>query len=279
MLPFITLLLQIATPAEAAWPEDVTLSAMAEYKGVATIAPLTDDYRDLIGELGTAVANKPIAAPRTLGAYGFDVSMDNSFAFTKAKGDDANPSPWQRAHADNDPMPFIFAPSLTVRKGLPLSFEVGASMSWLGGSRQGSFSGFVRAAIVEGYKPFPDVTVQVGYSGYVGNDELELGVMDLGISVGSSYAYGASPGMRHGLFMPYANFTLLRVSAHPILDDATTSTIGAVRYTSKDGEGPILLPRAGVGIMVTSNNVAFRVAIAWAPATIATLTTGMGFSF
>ena len=68
-------LLALALPAtaHAAWPDDVSLSALGTVQGqpVADTAASRAAYETVVRELGTAIANQPMAPAETLGLSGF----------------------------------------------------------------------------------------------------------------------------------------------------------------------------------------------------------------
>ncbi|MEZ4318709.1 MAG: hypothetical protein R3F61_14440 [Myxococcota bacterium] len=273
----------LASGALAAWPEDPSISNMVEHDGVKVVDPavLSADYESLVAELGTAVANKQVLPASTTGTYGFEFALSNTLVFVDAIERDSEISPWDRAVADEDSEPYLFIPTFSARKGLPLSTEIGGSIGWIGLTRTGVASVFGRVALVEGYKPLPDLTLHVGYSGYIGNDEIELGVMDMGVTLGSQFAVGSSPGMNTGRLEPFVNFTMLRVSASPTVDTRTLETVGAATYRRGDPNAlkPIALPQVAAGLQITNGNVHFRLAASWAWQTLPTGTVGMGFTF
>ena len=250
--------------AQAAWPNDITLSKMTEHGGLRVVDTdlLGADYQTLVAELGTAIANKPLAPAETLGASGFDFSFSNSFVFVLAHRNDGTPSPWERAHENEDPSAYLLVPTISARKGLPFSLEAGANLSWIAMSRNGSFGGYGRLSIVEGYKPAPDLTIQIGYAGYVGNDEIEVGVMDMGVTLGSTFAFGTFPGINSSQFSPYLNFTLLRITAAPLIDEAMATKISAAAISGKDA---ITLPQVAGGFQITNGTFLMRILGAWAP--------------
>lgn len=275
--------------AQAAWPEDVDLPSMLDQDGEPVVdrEVLGKSFRQLVMELGTMVSNKPSTPADTLGIYGFEVDLSNQFVLTEARDRKGQPSPWARAHRDENSAPYHLLPTLSVRKGLPLSTEVGGSIGWIGGSSQGFAGGWGRVAILEGYKPLPDISLKAGYSGYVGNDDLDCGVLDLSATIGSTFAVGALPGINTGQISPWFTFTTLRVSANPTLDPAVANDIGALRYArtkagDEDDENtapPIALPEFGFGTQFTAGNAHLKIAAAWAPATVPTVSTGFGFTF
>lgn len=278
-----TPMLMLSTPAMARWPEDVTLSAMLDHNGQRITAPVSDDYRQLITELGTAISNKPISPAGTLGAFGFDFSLQNAFVFTSARGTPTDPSPWERAAPDEDPSPWMFVPTFTARKGFAASFEFGTTAGWVGMHRQGVFGAFGRLGVIEGYKPYPDLTVQMGYSGYIGNVELDMGVLDFSVRLGQNYAFGAFPEINTAQFEPYLDYSLLRITAAPRLDPAVAQAIGATRYYSfgqaDDAEPAIGVHRFAAGFQVTNGTVHFRAAGMYAVGSVPSVTVGMGFTY
>lgn len=283
-------MLTLCTVALAAYPEDPSLSAMTEHEGVRIVDSdlLNAEYTQLVAELGTTVANQAVLPASTTGTYGFEFSATTTFVITdgRARSGPTNAagqpiSPWDRAVDDEDAEPYLFVPTFHARKGLPLSTEVGGSVGWVGLTRTGTASIYGRVAIVEGYKPIPDLTLQIGYAGYIGNEELELGVMDMGVTIGTQLPIGAAPKLNTGRFEPWANFTLLRVSAQPTADISTLEALAAQSFRGSDPNGskPIAIPRIAAGFQITSGNVHFRLAGSWAWKTLPTATAGMGFTF
>lgn len=269
------------TTALAGLPGDPTLSGLTEHGGVRVVDGelLADTWRDLVMELGTAVAPQPIPSATT-GIYGFEFAVSSTFVLTEAKSRDSRITPWDRAVADEEADPFLAIPTFSVRKGLPASGEIGGRIGWIAGSRTGLGSVYGRLAVFENYKPIPDVTLRIGYTGYTGNDEIDLSVFDAGVTVGTRFGIGQG-GLNNGRFEPFASFDLLRVSATPTVDDELLAEIGAVTYRN-GGTGaqlPLAVPRIGGGFQVTSGVAHFRVAGAWSWATLPTLDVGMGFTF
>ena len=268
------LALVLTTIAWGAWPQDVSLSGMAEHDGAPVV--LDGEYLDLIEELGAAVAHKPLAPAETLGTLGFAVGVSTTFMFVDGESEDGEPTIWERARTDETASSYLFLPQLSVRKGLPFSLEVGVDAAWMGMSRQGVFGGQVRAALVEGYKPWPDLTARLGYSGYVGNEELELGVLDVGATFGSTFAFGSFPGIRSAQFSPYLDYAMLRIAASPRVDADVAAAVGAVELTGSDAR---ILHQLGVGFQITNGTVVGRLAGTWIPGLVSSLTFGMGFDY
>ncbi|MCA9488700.1 MAG: hypothetical protein KC621_02220 [Myxococcales bacterium] len=281
----VPVLLAISSPAWASWPEDIDLYSMLDQDGEPVVDRelLGNSYRQLVMELGTMVSNKPVTPAETLGLDGFDVDISNQFILTEATDRKGEPSPWTRAHADENSAPYHMIPTFSVRKGLPLSTEIGGSMGWIGGSSTGVVGGFARVAVFEGYRPLPDISLKLGYSGYVGNDQLDCGALDLSATIGTTAPVGRLPGVNSGQISPWFTFTTLRVSANATIDQDVETDIGALRYAknTKDEQGAaaIAIPEFGGGVQFVSNGAHLRLAASWAPATIPVIVSGFGFTF
>lgn len=285
--PLAVPVLLLSAPAWASWPEDVDLYSMTEQEGVPQVDTeiLGESYRQLVMELGTMVSNKPVTPADTLGSDGFDVDVSTQFVLTEARDRLGEPSPWMRAHADEASAPYHLIPTVGVRKGLPMSTEIGGSMGWIGGSSTGVVGGFARVAILEGAQPLPDVSLKIGYSGYVGNDQLDCGALDLSATIGTTRPVGRLPGVNSGQISPWFTFTTLRVSANATIDEDVEDRIGAIRYAKKTEEGEenqaaaIPLPMFGGGVQFVSGGAHLRLAVSWAPATVPVVVSGFGFTF
>lgn len=272
--------LLLSAPALGAVPEDISPSLMGAYQSVQLQGTQTEAWVQLVEELGAGIANKGFAPAETLGAMGFDLSGGSSFVFHRP-GDDDAPSPWETSHPAGDPGRVLSVPHLAMRKGLPYSLEVGLDFGWLAMSRQGSFGGYTRVSPWEGYKPWPDLTFQLGYAGYVGNDEFDLSVMDLGASIGSTYAFGSMPGLRSAQFSPWFSTSLLSVRANPTFDPELEELLGVVPIGT-DADNALAastLFRLGAGFQITNGTFFIRLLGTWVPGALPVGTLGMGFSY
>jgi hypothetical protein len=278
VLAEVVLLVLSTVTALAAWPEDPTLSGLTEHEGIVVVDNdlLSNTYRDLVMEIGTGIATQPMPSATT-GIYGFEIALSSSVLFTEGKLRDERITPWDRAVADENASPALAMPTLAVRKGLPASGEIGAQFGWVAGSGTGMGSIYGRLAVIENYKPLPDVTLRLGYSGYIGNDELDVSVFEAGVTVGSRFGIGTG-GMNNGRFEPFASFDLLRVSARPTVDPELVGQVGAVTFqnNAQNASLPLAVPRVGAGFQITSGVIHFRVAGSWSWLTLPMANVGMG---
>lgn len=274
-----------AAPAYAAWPDDVSLGALATANGeAASVNASREAYKTVVRELGTSIANKPVAPAHTLGLTGFDVMLTSGLGFVDAMANnDANPAPWERVHPDQDPSHVMWTPGLAVRKGLPLSLEVGANLQYIAFSRQAVLGGYGRWGLVEGYRQYPDVTIQVGYSSYIGNDELELGVMDGSLSIGYDLPFGRKAGFNDASFSPYGGVGVLWINAAPQLssDEQAALGVGPVSgFGGKPGFQEGFRPATvHFGFQLRSGDVKLMASTSIAPRSITTLNAGFGYVY
>ncbi len=277
----------LSSQALAAPPEDVSLSSMSTYRGVPVVDPvvLGDAYELVVKQLGVAVGTRVPSPAHTLGASGFELAVENTFGFNQStRAPDGAVPAWARVHEDEDPAAFLNALGVSMRKGLPFSTEIGIGARWLVNSHQAVISGWGRIGLVENWRPWPDISVHVGYHHYVGNPELQLGTWETGITVGTSLPFGANPKVRQASFSPFADFNLLTVAAAPTIDPELASEIGAVAYGRHVPAGiastkALVIPQLQGGFEIKGGGVFFRFAGGWAFGTMATANAAFGFAF
>lgn len=276
--------------SRAALADDVSILAMDEFEGASTEALGGDDYvvtgyQTLVKELGASIANKPMAPGETLGISGFNIGFSTTFAFIRTGTiDGTNPTGWDLSSPDEMPEEYLYIPWVTVRKGLPLSLEIGANAGWIGASHSGVFGGWGRWGVVEGYRHIPDLSLQVGYAGYVGNDELELGVMNVDATLGYTLPFGATKGIHTGSFAPYVSIGQQRVHAAPRADLSRTGLAGRVTevsgFKSSDVFDKQFAPlQVGGGFRILSGEFSATIAATYVPNVLPTVSMGFGFTY
>jgi hypothetical protein len=283
--PLLVLLALSPGMAAAASPDDVTLSRLESWGNVpADPALALEAYHTVVNELGIAIANKPVGTAGTLGINGFDVGFSSTIAFVSSHDESlTKPSPWSRVDPTGEPAPVLWIPWVHARKGLPLSLEVGANLGYLAFTHQTALGGFARWGLVEGYAPVPDISIQIGYAGYVGNDEMELGVMDLSGTVGYTLPFGSVVGINHSRFSPYLGVGRNRVHAAPRLSEEQQADIGISKVSgfqgSKAYDPAFEHTTVDAGICIWSRDFELRVAATWTPDTLVTVTGGFGWNY
>lgn len=275
--------LTLGGPAQAA--EDVVLSNLGTWNGSSVDDMVAADaYQAVVNQLGLSIANKPMAPGETLGVFGFDVGLSSTVAFIDTKDtSSAQPSPWSRVHEDGTPNAVMWIPWLQARKGLPLSLEVGGNLGYIAFSHQTVFAGYGRWGLWEGYHPIPDLSIQVGYSGYVGNNELELGALDYSATIGYTLPFGTLVGINQAQFSPYFGVGQVIVHAAPRLDEDLQQELGIGRISGfRKGEGYTDALRhltLDGGFRVLSGAVQLRMAVQFTPGMLTAINGGLGFVY
>jgi hypothetical protein len=190
-------------------PMDLTLSRLhIEYDNPAT--PGRDfradqsAFRALSSEYGLAIAPPPIVPAETVGYAGFYFAFEASLTTINSSNDQTNV--WQRGTEDQSPDAVLFVPSIHVRKGLPFSFELGTSVSYVAATEQVLIGADVRWALLEGYREgwkgyFPDIAVRGAVNRLMGEDEMDMTV--IGLDVLLSYPFAVSGMMTITPFLGY----------------------------------------------------------------------------
>ena len=276
----------VASPAFAAFPDDVSLSALDSWRGttVDNNRVKGDAYDIVVRQLAAGVMNAPLAPAETLGLNGFDVSYSNTFAFLSARGKSVNnPAPWERVQVDGDPTHVLWRPGVTIRKGLPLSLEVGGTWSWVGFSRQTALGGFARWSVFEGWDNAPDVSMQIGYSGYIGNDELELGALDGSLSFGYTVPLGYLVGINQADIAPFAGVGFVKANAAPRLtkeeqDELGISAVSGMKSKDSFTEG-FSLVTTHLGVRVRSGDFHISTSGSIVPKALPTINMSVGLTY
>ena len=229
------LLTLFSLTAVAAELDSLSLTAMSDWGSdpYTNANSIGVAYDKVVRQLGAAIANRPVAPVRSLGIHGGEISLRNTVTILDSQIRlDGSPSPWSLMTPDENHMGALWIPEVNIRKGLPLSTEFGMKMGYIGNSRQGTFGGWGRCSFIEGYQKSPDLALQIGYSGYTGNNELALGVMDISLSIGKSFGIGPFATMNSSHITPYAAIGLLRYRAMPRISTEESDALGVYRISA-----------------------------------------------
>ena len=132
----------------------------------------------------------------------------------------------------------------------------------------------------------PDLAFQLGYSGYVGNNELELGVMDWSGTLSYSLPFGALQGINNARFTPFAGVGQLIMHGQPRLSDEQNADLGlraisgfenSDAYDANDPQWRQLQVHAG--FMLVNRGFHFRAGTVWTPDIMPTINLGIGFTY
>ncbi|MCB9778272.1 MAG: hypothetical protein H6742_06895 [Alphaproteobacteria bacterium] len=276
-------LLLASLPAVAA--QDVTLSGLDSYEGQSytNYTEIGATWVQVARDLGTGIANKPQGGS-TLGLDGFEIGASGAVVFVNGNRYQGGPTAWERAREGNQSGGGLFLPGVTVRKGLPFSLEVGGTLSWIASSRQGAAGGYGRFAPLEGYRKAPEIALQLGYSGYVGNEELDLGVTDASLNIGKTVAFGARSRANTSTIQPYGAFGMNWIKANPRLTADRLEELQLTALTaskkdpatfSKDMRQIVL----SAGVRIVSGDIGMRVGASVPLGSVPTVDGSIGYAF
>ena len=218
-LAFLALILSLAaSPKAHAAGNDFRLNARgADGNGIlfTGTTPNADAWRRLTTELAYVVSPRLASPAETLGHAGFQVGMLWSGSLVSA----GEPY-WgvtERAQLPNGKASSLLSTlQLDVRKGLPFSFELGASVSWLVESSLVSPGLELRWTFQEGYALAPDVGSRAGVTHVVGNRDLSMTVVGIDGVISKGFGLG---GFMH--LAPYLSWSVMMVSASSRVVDPT----------------------------------------------------------
>lgn len=192
-------------------------SATPGQPGTADVAA----FRDWAGELGLAMAPKFLGPATTLGAMGFEVSLEVGLT-TIHGGRDY----WK--NAASDPGTMLVTNQIRLRKGLPYSLQISGLVTHLFESDMWGIGLEFGGAVVEGFKYVPDLSLQTSVGTLLGAGDLAM--LQVGLAAIVSKAFSVA-----GLFTvaPYAGYHMIYVNA------GTYLTAGRVRPADPTATPPM----------------------------------------
>ncbi|MEL7367388.1 MAG: hypothetical protein AAFN74_00640 [Myxococcota bacterium] len=192
-----------------------------EGDAVEGFRPNNARFRDLVTQLGFVIAPRMSAPADTLGHAGFHVSAMWSGSFVSA--DEAYWRVTEVGQRGGTPPDLMQTLQLDVRKGLPLSFEVGVNFMWLADSEMFAPGLEIRWALHEGYRMFPDIAIRGAVNHLVGNRDLSL------TTVGADLTLSKDLGIADMMSLtPYVGWSLIFINASSRVVDPTPNDDGDV---------------------------------------------------
>jgi hypothetical protein len=127
------------------------------------------DFSNLAAEFGFAIAQPILSPAETLGVLGFDLGIEFTLADIPETA-----THWRRTIEDERPDNYLFLSRIRLRKGLPFSFEIEGSISFINDSSS-MLAGFaIKWALNEGFFYFPDLGVRFSINRLFSSRDLEL---------------------------------------------------------------------------------------------------------
>lgn len=178
-----------------------------------TYRTLSAAWRAFSTELGFALAPRLASPAETLGHAGFHVGA--MWSGTLVSDDEPYWTITERGRSGN-PARALQTLQLEIRKGLPLSFEIGLNFSWLADSEIFSPGIEVRWAIHEGYRYLPDFAIRGSANHMVGVRDMLLTTVGLDLVVSKSFSVLGTASLT-----PYLSWAFLLIAADSRVIDPT----------------------------------------------------------
>lgn len=221
----------VAPAASFANPYDLSLRSLGR---PAANAPLSDPavkrYRGLSSELALALAPRPLAPAETLGMSGFEFSFVNTLAGISAKKDYWQGQPGSpvmegalASHGSRDVPSSLWVPSAHLRKGLPMSTEIGINGAYLAYSDMFFTGAEAKMAIHESYFRYaPALTGRAAVGRLFGSTDLDMftfeadGITSLAFGVGGMAQL--TPYLGYGVMFAHVNSQVLDETPYEVRD-------------------------------------------------------------
>lgn len=219
------------------------------------------EFEFVVRELSMALAAPPNHAVGALGLYELEVTTTHRLAFLHVDADGPGGGAWNDMVEDGTAGGLAWTPGLSIRKGLPWSFEVGGDAAWVAVTRQFKIGGYGRWAFVGGWDKVPDVAVRLGYDGYVGNPQLELGVLKLDFAIGYTFKASSNRERAGTRFSPFAGYGFLMSHARAVTDVEQLTEVTAWADKAATGVDPrdFRFHRFFGGMEIRTSQVVFRI--------------------
>jgi hypothetical protein len=198
-------------PADAA-QNDLQLYRLSYFdKNANRFRPDQESFNSLTNELGLAFAPKFLAPAATLGEAGFEVGFETSLTTINS-----SELYWKNVTEGGTPPSMLTTGQLHFRKGLPQSFEVGTTLTYLFLSQMFSAGAEVKWAINEGFYYVPDIAFRGAVNRTFATRDLDL----------TTAGFDAAMSKGFGLFgttqlTPYAGYSMALVWASSRVINAT----------------------------------------------------------
>jgi hypothetical protein len=219
-------------PAAAlANPYDISLRGLGRPAPNANLSdPAVQRYHALSSELALTLAPRPLAPAETLGMSGFEFSFVNTLANINA-----NQPYWQgqpgepvlegvlASHGGRSVPSSFWVPSAHLRKGLPMSTEIGINGAYLAYSDMFFMGAEAKIAIHESYFRYaPALTFRTAFGRLFGSSDLDMftfeadGITSLAFGVGGMAQL--TPYLGYGVMFAHVNSQVLDETPYSVRD-------------------------------------------------------------
>jgi hypothetical protein len=197
-------------------------------------------FKKLINQYGFAVAPPAMYPARTTGYGGFQISAQGVFTSIDSGADywkNGTQGPkdevtGQYSVRNRSPDGWLQAYGVNVRKGLPLGFELGASISYLARTSIVAGGADLRWSLLEGFRRgvlgyFPDLAIGGGVRTITGTPQFQMTVVSADAVLSKPLAIADT-----SVLSPYVGYQFLRIfgDASPVDLTPRTDALGYCNY-------------------------------------------------
>ena len=225
----ITLALGLTSLAKAN-PYDVSLRGLGRPASNSLSDPAVQRYRLLSAELTAAMMPKPMQPAETLGMSGFEYAFVNGLTGIHSKADYWQGQPGNPvlegvlpSHGSRQVPNALWTPSLHLRKGLPLSTEVGVSASYLAFSEMFMVAGEAKVAIHEAFTRWlPAISGRATVARLFGSSDLDIIAGEWDVITSLPFGIGgmvqATPFAGYGRLYAHVNSAIIDETPFAVVD-------------------------------------------------------------
>lgn len=211
-------------------------------------------FKNLVSELGFALAPSVVHPARTVGFGGFLISLEAAYTHINAdgathpssgqpvqywhqgtQGATDNNGNYQSTNASPDSLLGVY--SLNVRKGLPFGFELGGALGYVQDTSLWTVGADVRWAILEGFRTgplgyLPDLAVGGGVRTVTGSSKMYLTTVGIDVELSKPIPLASAASLT-----PYIGFQHLIVFGNSAVLDASPN-VNAIQQCGYEGVQP-----------------------------------------
>lgn len=227
----------LAPQSAQANPYDISLRSLGRPRTQSLNDPAVRRYRALSAELALALSPKPMQPAETLGMSGFEFAISNTLTGINADADywqgQAGAPVLEGVLRNRDVPSVLWTPTVHLRKGLPLSTEIGIQGSYLAFSEMFMLGGEFKVALHESYfRWLPALSARAAVGRLFGSSDLDMMTVEGDLLTSLPFGVG---GMAQ--VTPYFGGGLLYTHVNSFVIDETPFSVSDPVNDQKGGPG------------------------------------------
>ena len=239
----------------AADPESAIRAGIAK-PGDLSCRPDNQAYRNMIAELGFAIAPTAFHPARTTGLSGFAITFETSFTKINSNAvstatdgtktqywhagtqGSVDPNTKQFSIINNSPDSLLQVYSLKARKGLPFGFELTGDLGYLANTSLWVTGADIKWAVLEGFRTgalgyLPDIAVGGGVRTLAGSEKFYLTTVGIDAQISKPFALADS-----AVLTPYVGYQRLLIYGDSTVVNSSPN-VDALQQCGYQGNDPV----------------------------------------